>query len=297
MHVLLSEFFRWSVTEDRLNCVPKHVLDMIADIHAQFDHPNNRQRVDDLVELFSDHIDSILSEFLNSACDKSPTFKLWFMLIQALQLILHNVKAEREGNWKLHLHTLAKIIPYFFVTNRTNYSRWAPVYLLDMVELPDEVHRYLDQGEFAVRQIPGRYNGIWSDMAVEKTVIKDSKGSGGITNITLQKSALVRWTLSRHVVADYANAMRVRSGINTDTEADNDHEQTQKSALKRDEGHVKDLISHIQERMTNPFDTSLHHACLINISTGMHSSPEVQKSLLSAVDQGEKQLEGFVKGA
>jgi hypothetical protein len=29
------------------------------------------------------------------------------------------------------------MLPYFFITNRTNYSRWMPVYILDMLE-----HRY-----------------------------------------------------------------------------------------------------------------------------------------------------------
>jgi hypothetical protein len=36
------------------------------------------------------------------------------------------------------------------------------------------------------------FNGIWSDMGTEKTIIKDSKGSGGIVGITNQKSALAR---------------------------------------------------------------------------------------------------------
>jgi hypothetical protein len=34
--------------------------------------------------------------------------------------------------------------------------------------------------------------GIWSDKGTEKTIIKDSKSSGGIVGITNQKSALVR---------------------------------------------------------------------------------------------------------
>jgi hypothetical protein len=33
----------------------------------------------------------------------------------------------------------SKMLPYFFITNRTNYSRWMPVYILDMLELPAEI--------------------------------------------------------------------------------------------------------------------------------------------------------------
>jgi hypothetical protein len=43
--------------------------------------------------------------------------------------------AEREGDWSAHLMSSSKMLPYFFITNRTNYSRWMPVYMLDMLEL------------------------------------------------------------------------------------------------------------------------------------------------------------------
>jgi hypothetical protein len=62
-----------------------------------------------------------------------------------------------------------------------------------------------------------KFNGVWPDMATEKTVIRDSKGRGGIVGITRQKSALIRWTLCRHVLADFSAEMRTRSGY-TSTE-------------------------------------------------------------------------------
>jgi hypothetical protein len=57
-----------------------------------------------------------------------------------------------------------------------------------------------------LRQTSGSFNGIWSDMGTEKTIIKDSKGSGGIVGITNQKSALVRWILTRHFLASFSSA-------------------------------------------------------------------------------------------
>ena len=84
------------------------------------------------------------------------------------------------------------MLPYFFITNRTNYSRWMPVYILDMLELPAEIKPAFEKGEFSIRQTSGSINGIWSDMGTEKTNIKDSKGSDGIgiVGITNQKSLL-----------------------------------------------------------------------------------------------------------
>jgi hypothetical protein len=60
-----------------------------------------------------------------------------------------------------------------------------------MLDLQD-VKSVFESGEFAIRQKPGKFNGVWSDMATEKTVIRDSKGRGGIVGITRQKSALIR---------------------------------------------------------------------------------------------------------
>ena len=55
---------------------------------------------------------------------------------------------------------------FLFITNRTNYSRWMPVYILDMLELPA-----FEKGEFSIRQTSGSFNGIWSDMDTEKNII------------------------------------------------------------------------------------------------------------------------------
>jgi hypothetical protein len=66
-----------------------------------------------------------------------------------------------------------------------------------MLELLAEIKSAFEKGEFSIRKTSGNFNGIWSDMGTEKTIIKDSKGSGGIVGITNQKSALVRWTLTK----------------------------------------------------------------------------------------------------
>ncbi|CAC5389090.1 CCT2 [Mytilus coruscus] len=46
--------------------------------------------------------------------------------------------------------------------------------------------------------------------------------------------------------------------------------------------------------MTDPFDINAHPPCLINISTGMHATREVQDSLLSTVNEGENMSRKFV---
>ena len=52
-----------------------------------------------------------------------------------------------------------------------------PVYILNMLELPAEIKSAFEKGEFFIRQTSGSFNGVWSDMGTEKTIIKDSKVS------------------------------------------------------------------------------------------------------------------------
>jgi hypothetical protein len=49
--------------------------------------------------------------------------------------------------------------------------------------------------------------------------------------------------------------------------------------------------------MTDPFDIETHPSCLMNISTSMHATREVQDYLLSAVNEVEKKRRNFVNSA
>ena len=53
-----------------------------------------------------------------------------------MQLLLTFIRATRTSDWKLHLSTLRSMIPWFFATDRINYSRYAPCYWLEMSLLP-----------------------------------------------------------------------------------------------------------------------------------------------------------------
>jgi hypothetical protein len=67
--------------------------------------------------LFEDHIQPLICMLRKLGCDASPTFKYWDMFLVAVQII----------DWSAHLMSWSKMLPYFFITNRTNYSRWMPV--------------------------------------------------------------------------------------------------------------------------------------------------------------------------
>ena len=96
------------------------------------------------------------------------------------------------------------------------------------------------------------FNGQWSDIATEKTIIKDLKGSRGIFGLTNQKPALLRWTFTRHILGRFSSEMKTRSGLSSSTEKD--HEENRPTAMKRDEEHMHSLIDHVKNNMNDLFD-------------------------------------------
>ena len=126
-----------------------------------------------------------------------------------------------------------------------------------MLNLPRELQTAFEAGEFAVRQIPGCFKGSWSDMGTEKTVTRNAKGRSGIVGLTRNKPALIRWTLTGHIMREYTNAMPERSGLSPDAE-DKDQKEVLTSTLKRDEQHVRVLTKHAVNNVTNPFEPQSH---------------------------------------
>ena len=167
-----------------------------------------------------------------------------------------------------------------------------------MINLPDNITQTFKDGQFNARQSAGEFKGISTDMGTETTIIKDSKSDSGIVGLTRRKSALVRWSLTRHIMGEFSSAIDSRLPTLSEdhlTPSSNTRDQNGKSAIKRDENAVFKIFNHIQENMNNPFDTSKHvNHDLLNIGTGMHASNEIQDSLLHAVEKGRKQTEIFI---
>jgi hypothetical protein len=124
--------------------------------------------------------------FRECGCAASPTLQYWDMFLSAVKIMLTNVRTDRDGKWSMHLRTLSNMLPHFCVANHINYSIWMPAYILDMLEHSEEIRSAFEASQFAIRQTSGKFNGIWSDTATEKTIKTQSDRMA-----TCQKSALV----------------------------------------------------------------------------------------------------------
>lgn len=62
-----------------------------------------------------------------------------------------------------------------------------------LLKLPEEIKKEFEAGNFAINFTPGAFKGIFSDMATEMTVIKNTKAAdAGISGLTRKPAAILR---------------------------------------------------------------------------------------------------------
>ena len=197
MEHCICRFMKWCPTE-----IPGTVWDKLETALSSLCIGNDQPcdaSLSDLENELADQVLPLLIQFEEWGCTQLPTFCFWVMFMHVMSVLLMSVRAERDGDRAMHLHTVYYMLRYFFVCDRKHYARWTPMYLLSMQEIPSEVKTLFESGQFNVRQSVGRFNGIWSDLGTEKTIIRDTKSESGIVGLTRKKSALTRWTLTRHL--------------------------------------------------------------------------------------------------
>ena len=126
---------------------------------------------------FRQELQTVEEEFLQYQKQKeesSKLFRFWNDYIRMVQLLLQFIRAERTGNWYLHLSTTADMVPHFFSMDRPNYSRWLPVYIhvADMQQL-DNIHPrvYEDfmKGNHSISRSGQPFTQVSTDMALEQS--------------------------------------------------------------------------------------------------------------------------------
>ena len=75
--------------------------------------------------------------FVNNRCEESDFFKYYNNVIIMISLMLNLIRADRTGNWHLHMQTIEKIQPILHAMGRINYARWCSVYLQDIPDSTD----------------------------------------------------------------------------------------------------------------------------------------------------------------
>ena len=175
------------------------------------------------------------------------------------------IRAEREGDWPLHLHAVSKMLPYFFAAGHHNYACYTTVYLNDMHNLPPAILARFMRGEHVTRHRRDYWNGMWSDMFIETTFMRYGKGPNGLIGLTLKPKSVKVWAYSLHTsttILHDLDKMREREIGHGKV-----HKEETPSRIKSD-GVDREKIRKRLEQCIHPFETMNHPVELVHIASG-----------------------------
>lgn len=132
-----------------------------------------------------------IEEFRAVGRSQSETFAYWDNFLAGGDVLLHMFRAEREGNFELHLQATSEAVPWFYAASRNQYKKFAPLYVAEMKELKTrqpESYKHLLDGGFVVRRAPSHnFNVVPTDQALEQTVNRDGKSRECVIGLTEER--------------------------------------------------------------------------------------------------------------
>ena len=141
-----------------------------------------------------------VARFRKEGRQQSATFAYWDSFLEAGNILLRLLRADREADFLMHIETVTETVSYFILAGRVNYARYTPVYIAEMKQLEKQkplMYRHMMEGGFVVRRTAGRaFNCVPTDQALEQTINREAKSQGGVIGFTLRKGALLRWLLT-----------------------------------------------------------------------------------------------------
>ena len=157
-------------------------------------------------------LDQCLLKYKAFLAEKSRTAKLWLQYIECVEILKLFIRAERTGNWNLHLIAVEKMLNLFAATGQINYAKSSRLYLQLMRELltdhPWLHHCFTEQGFHTVRRSSRYWAGLWTDLIIEQVMMRSIKSRGGLTRGRgITETVCLQWIYSMHKCAGVHDAM------------------------------------------------------------------------------------------
>ena len=214
--------------------------------------------------------------------DANRTGKLWIQFMDFVSIVRMFIRAERTGNWKLHLHATEQMLPFFAASGHNKYLKAVLLYLQDSRELCNCLKSKYEKGLFTIwRKDKLFWSGTFTDQVIEQNLMLSGKSEGGLINIIHKEAARTKWLLSSHVVANYSDALRELTGVKTGTWSEQ-HRDMRLSQRKEGYKHLRNFIDLFE--VHSPFKAA--SSDLINIATGVIASSDVNVD--SSIDIGNE---------
>ena len=200
---------------------------------------------------------------------KSRTPRLWLLYLDNIGVSKLFIHAERSSNWMLHLQATQKMLNLFAATGHSNYAKCTRLYLQEMYDLPEQhpwLHEQFMKGFHTISRSHQNWTSIWTDLAIEQTLMRAVKSRGGLTqgrNFT--ENVFLLWARSLNSSARVCNALTELT--ETHNESNDPHKERGFTRRQRDFHDCNKFYVWLKAR--NPF--LIANDNLYSLSTGIVS--------------------------
>ena len=230
-----------------------------------------------------------LDAFIDARSAQNENFKFWVQFLTMMDVVHDLLRADREGIWELHLDAVQRALCLFAAFDCTNYLRWCSVYLEDMRRLPEtapSVSEKFANGNFSIKDKPGRFTAVGGDQKLEQTINLSSKCSDGIIGHAKQKQYVAQWDLIYHEMMAVKNLHREYVGMIDNTHESCSHHESSPAITNRKESHVQAMIDFIEDKGS---PLSVTASCTLqNFVTKEIMSEDIRNDMLKAFSKGKE---------
>ena len=135
--------------------------------------------------------------WLTQKSKESTSCMYWKNVIDVQILILVYIRSIREGNFKLHVEVLYRLLAWVFIFDHYHYARWLTIHWFDLYTLESkfpDVYDFFCKGNFSFQKSNRDFSRMGLDQIHEQNN-KIIKGAGGASDLLnkVDDSALLRW--------------------------------------------------------------------------------------------------------
>ena len=196
-----------------------------------------------------------------------------------INILRKYIRAERTGNWELHLQAVSEMLPYMAASGHNNYTKCIWIYLQQMSSLKSDnpsVYSAFQQGFHVVRRSDRFWAGLFTDLIIEQVLMRSMKTSGGLTRGKgMTENQCLTWVMAMPACANVNHVMQQLTQVQFNSGEQN--KDMSKARQDRDYKDTQTVISCLCDR--NPF------SLLRNISTGVYAHSETNSYKAKAVGQ------------
>ncbi len=160
-------------------------------------------------------IDQALDQLKTFLSAQSRTAKLWVQFMDYIRIIQDFIASERLKDWHGHIRARSQLLNVLAATGHIHYAKSARLYVQSMSELPEKypwLYSKFLEGAHAVERTDHSFNGLWSDLVIEQTLMRSMKTRGGLTRGRgLTESVRNQWVFSLPTSIAIHDAMMART--------------------------------------------------------------------------------------